>query len=170
MEPFYLKSIPSPIGPLELVCTTQAVCGLWFSGTRYLFYGLPSQPVLKDQPLHLVLMQWLAAYFSGKQPEISFSITLHGTPFQMLVWQALQSIPYATTISYGELAGKLSRQTGQPVCARAVGSAVGHNPLSIILPCHRVIGADGSLTGYGGGLARKRYLLTLERTAGSSAF
>lgn len=105
---------------------------------------------------------WLREYFSGRRPASRPPLQAQGTPFRRLVWQLLLEVPYGQTVSYGELATRLSRRLGRPVAARAIGGAVGHNPIALIMPCHRVIGSDGSLTGYAGGLWRKRWLLDLE--------
>lgn len=158
----YLNRIESPVGPLTAACAENVVCGLWFENARFFLYGLPEAVTEKEHPLHSELSRWLEAYFSGKRPEISFPINLFGTDFQQLVWNELGNIPYGQTISYGDIARKLCVQNGRKVSARAVGGAVGRNPLSIVVPCHRVIGADGSLTGFGGGLHRKEFLLKLE--------
>jgi len=104
----------------------------------------------------------LEEYFAGKRTTFDVSLAPEGAPFEREVWRALEEIPYGETVSYGEIA----RRVGQPTAARAVGTANGHNPIAVIVPCHRVIGADGSLTGYGGGLERKRLLLELERGQG----
>ena len=107
--------------------------------------------------------RWLDTYFSGGIPDFTPPLLLRGTFFRRLVWEQLLLIPYGTTVTYGQLAERLSVQTGRRVSARAVGSAVGHNPVSLIIPCHRVIGADGSLTGYAGGTDRKAELLRMEK-------
>ena len=106
---------------------------------------------------------WLERYFAGKAPELDVPLRPDGTAFQRAVWELLREIPYGETISYGELAAALAERSGRPCPARAVGGAVGRNPVSILVPCHRVVGADGSLTGYAGGTERKRKLLEIER-------
>ncbi|TAG37033.1 MAG: methylated-DNA--[protein]-cysteine S-methyltransferase [Polaromonas sp.] len=156
----------SPLGPMVLAATTQGLAGLWFEGQRHLPAQLlaastapgvwptdPSHPVLKQA------MQQLTAYFAGQRTRFDLPLDLSGgTAFQQSVWQALLAIPPDATVSYGQI----SRCIGKPAAARAVGAAVGRNPVSIIVPCHRVMGADGSLTGYAGGLNRKTALLALE--------
>ena len=108
--------------------------------------------------------QWLEVYFSGKAPDFTPPIALSSTPFRMAVWEILRSIPYGQTMTYGQIARILADRSGLPkMSAQAVGNAVGRNPISLIVPCHRVIGANGSLTGYAGGLERKAYLLALEK-------
>ncbi|WP_406726992.1 methylated-DNA--[protein]-cysteine S-methyltransferase [Streptomyces sp. GD-15H] len=149
----------SPYGPLTLVATDGALSGLYMTDHRH-------RPPLEtfgpraDSAFGPVLAQ-LAAYFAGESKTFDLPLHLDGTPFQRRVWQQLQQIPYGETRSYGELAQAL----GNPKASRAVGLANGRNPVSIIVPCHRVIGAGGSLTGYGGGLDRKRRLLDFERGA-----
>jgi len=161
-ECIYLKRIPSPVGQLTIACTEDSVCGLWFDEARFYLYGLPQSVIGMEHPMHSILERWLDAYFAGKNPAIDFPIRIFGSAFQLSVWNELKKIPYGQTVSYGQIARALSERTGRNVSARAVGGAVGRNPLSIVIPCHRVIGADGSLTGFGGGLERKTFLLHLE--------
>ncbi len=160
--------IDSPIGPLTLVAEEGNLTGLYLdapdAGARR------HQPAADDlgpaadaasEPFAAAAMQ-LAAYFNGGLTDFSLPLAPVGTPFQREVWACLLQIPYGDTWSYGQLAAKI----GNPAAVRAVGLANGRNPIAIVIPCHRVIGADGSLTGYGGGLDRKRYLLGLEAGAG----
>ena len=155
----YLERIFSPLGPLLVSCSEDAVTGLWFIDHRY------PPPVLPERrlALHDQVQDWLMAYFHGEMPELSIPLCPAGTPFQQAVWRALSEIPYGQTQSYGALAEALGGVFGHPTSPRAVGTAVGRNPISILIPCHRVIGADGSLTGYAGGLERKQFLLALEQ-------
>jgi len=149
--------IDSPVGPITLLAVDGALTGLYLSEQRY-----PPAPGLFGEPdaaPFAAAAGQLADYFAGRLASFSVPLAMAGTPFQFLVWTALQAVPYGTTISYGQLAAQL----GRPSAARAVGLANGKNPVSIIVPCHRVIGSDGSLTGYGGGLERKKYLLAMER-------
>ncbi|KNB53545.1 methylated-DNA--[protein]-cysteine S-methyltransferase [Streptomyces caatingaensis] len=152
--------LESPCGPLTLVATDGALSHLYMTDQRHRppeeDFGAPGDP--GDAPFAETARQ-LAAYFAGELTRFDLPLALHGTPFQRRVWAALQEIPYGTTVSYGELAGRI----GSPGASRAVGLANGRNPVGIIVPCHRVVGADGSLTGYGGGLDRKRRLLAFER-------
>ncbi|WP_067793510.1 methylated-DNA--[protein]-cysteine S-methyltransferase [Actinomadura formosensis] len=152
--------LDSPVGPLTLVATDGALSGLYMEKQRHLpseeTFGAPGDP--GDEPFATVAAQ-LTAYFAGELTEFDVSLALHGTPFQKRVWAALQEIPYGETTTYGELAVEI----GKPSASRAVGLANGRNPVGVIVPCHRVIGSTGSLTGYGGGLDRKRYLLGFER-------
>ncbi|MGW1835982.1 methylated-DNA--[protein]-cysteine S-methyltransferase [Streptomyces sp. BBFR2] len=153
---------PTPVGPLTLVAAGPALCGVYMTDHRHRppleTFGRRTDP--GEAPFAATAAQ-LAAYFRGDLTVFDLPLDLGGTPFQRRVWAALLTIPYGTTLTYGQLADRL----GTPSAARAVGLANGRNPVSIIVPCHRVIGASGSLTGYGGGLANKRRLLALE-TAG----
>jgi methylated-DNA-[protein]-cysteine S-methyltransferase len=150
----------SPVGPLTLVAADGVLTGLYMDKQRH----LPSPEIFgggraDTDGLLAETARQLRDYFAGRRTEFGVPLGLTGTPFQQRVWAALLEIPYGETISYGELA----QQIGQPTAARAVGLANGRNPIGIIVPCHRVVGADGSLTGYGGGLERKQYLLAFER-------
>jgi methylated-DNA-[protein]-cysteine S-methyltransferase len=152
--------IDSPYGPLTLVADEDgALCGLYMVDQRHRppeeNFGSPD-----DTPFPAVIDQ-LQAYFAGELKEFTLELRLHGTPFQQTVWDQLRRIPYGETRSYGDLADAL----GNPGASRAVGLANGKNPIGIIVPCHRVVGANGSLTGYGGGLERKQRLLDFERGA-----
>ena len=152
--------VPSPLGEILLAAEDGALCGLWFVGQKYEGAGLPagSGPGSASADPALEKAQaWLASYFAGENPKIDFPLAPRGTAFQRRVWAALADIPRGETSSYGALAERLGCGS-----ARAVGSAVGRNPISVLIPCHRVLGANGSLTGYAGGLERKRALLKLE--------
>ena len=153
----FFTEFPSPIGTLELRGTETALTGVFMEGHRH-ETPRPDGAVRDAEPLREARRQ-LEEYFAGGRREFSLALEPAGTDFQRRVWQGLRAIPYGATMSYGELA----RRIGNPRAVRAVGLANGANPISIIVPCHRVIGADGSLTGYGGGLERKRFLLALER-------
>ncbi|WP_449349257.1 methylated-DNA--[protein]-cysteine S-methyltransferase [Streptomyces shaanxiensis] len=151
--------IDSPYGPLTLVAEDGVLCGLYMTDQRHRppqeSFGTPD-----DEPFGEAEEQ-LEAYFAGELKEFTLELRLHGTPFQRTVWDQLRRIPYGETRGYGELADAL----GNPKASRAVGLANGKNPIGIIVPCHRVVGANGSLTGYGGGLERKQRLLDFERGA-----
>ncbi|MFI8006117.1 methylated-DNA--[protein]-cysteine S-methyltransferase [Streptomyces sp. NPDC086010] len=155
--------VDSPYGALTLVATDGTLCGLYMTGQRHRpseeTFGLPD-----PRPFGQVTAQ-LEAYFAGELTDFDLPLRLEGTPFQRSVWAELARIPYGETRSYGELADIL----GKPGASRAVGLANGKNPVGIIVPCHRVIGASGSLTGYGGGLERKQRLLAFERGAEAEA-
>ena len=161
----YYDQIDSPIGPLRLIADAKGLREMCFQVERHPTVMQP-QWVHASQPLARAHRQ-LDEYFAGKRHTFDLPLNPHGTPFQLAVWMELRNIPYATTISYGEIA----RRVGKPTASRAVGAANGRNPLSIIVPCHRVIGASGKLTGYGGGLPIKEFLLALERrTSGGDLF
>jgi len=153
--------IESPIGPLTLIAEDGKLAGMHMEITRYepAYGALGPAVAVGSQPVLAAAARQLGAYFDGELTDFDLPLTLEGSAFQRTVWAALQAIPYGETISYGELA----RRIGQPSASRAVGLANGRNPVSIVVPCHRVIGADGSLTGYGGGMDRKRFLLALEQ-------
>jgi len=151
----------SPLGPMILAASERGLAGVWFDGQRH----LPDCGGWAPAPQHPVLLAALSAlerYFDGAPAGFDLPLDVAGgTPFQQSVWRALLSIPRGGTISYGRLA----ERAGCPAAVRAVGAAVGRNPLSIVVPCHRVVGSNGSLTGYAGGLERKRALLRLEGAA-----
>ena len=153
----------SPVGPLTLVSNGSQLTGLYVDGQRH-FPDLTMAVKRVDLPLFKDVSRWLDEYFAGKRtsPQ-SLPLMPQGTVFRMKVWELLRTIPYGETTTYGELARKLNETEGMKTCARAVGNAVGHNPISIIIPCHRVVGTDGSLTGYAGGLEVKRKLLVFEQ-------
>lgn len=156
-------SCQSPLGPITLAATAKGLAGLWFmEGQSHLPQELTVPTLWPTDPDHPVLKQvsqQLAEYFAGQRSRFEVPLDLAcGTTFQQSVWQALLAIPQGSTASYGDV----SRRIGKPTAVRAVGAAVGRNPVSIIVPCHRVMGADGSLTGYAGGLHRKIALLKLE--------
>jgi len=150
--------LASPIGPLTALATAQGLAGLWFDDQTH-HPGALAAPVDARNPHIEAMRRWLDAYWAGRNPAPgTVPLDLHGTPFQRAVWQALLTIPLGHTRSYGAVAALV----GGGAVARATGSAVGRNPVSILVPCHRVIGADGSLTGYAGGLPRKERLLQHE--------
>ncbi|MDN0200821.1 methylated-DNA--[protein]-cysteine S-methyltransferase [Streptomyces sp. S.PNR 29] len=148
--------IDSPYGPLTLVADDGVLCGLYMTGQRH----RPPEETFgaRDDTLFGEAEEQLEAYFAGELKEFTLPLRLSGTPFQRSVWDQLCRIPYGETRTYGDLAAAL----GNPTASRAVGLANGRNPIGIIVPCHRVIGAGGSLTGYGGGLDRKKRLLDFE--------
>jgi methylated-DNA-[protein]-cysteine S-methyltransferase len=158
----------SPLGKMIIAATDKGLAGLWFEGQRHLpaelapTHGISHTAVWPSDPHHPVLQEvsrQLTEYFAGQRTQFDVPLDLaYGTAFQQSVWQALLKIPQGGTASYGEL----SQRIGKPAAVRAVGAAVGRNPVSVIVPCHRVMGANGALTGYAGGLDRKAALLTLE--------
>lgn len=150
--------IDSPLGPLTALATVRGLAGLWFDAQQH-HPGALDAPVDGDNEHIAAAREWLAAYFAGRDPgTAALALDPQGTPFQRRVWQALLKIPHGRTSTYSDIAS----QAGKPEAARAAGAAIGRNPIGIIVPCHRVIGRDGSLTGYAGGLHRKQALLQLE--------
>ena len=156
----YTTHYTSPLGGITLASDGMALTGLYFDGERD-FPDL-SAAQKKDLPVFGEAMRWLDLYFAGKEPDFMPVLNPTGTAFQQAVWEILRTIPYGATTSYGTIAQRIEQKTKKRMSAQAVGGAVGRNPISIIIPCHRVIGADGSLTGYAGGLEKKEYLLRTE--------
>lgn len=153
----YYDTFDSPQGKMLLVATEGGLCGLYFNGQKY----FPGTREGKHAPNHALLRQAkreLKEYFSGKRKRFNIPLVAEGTPFQRAVWKAISTVGFGETISYGELARR-ARHAGS---ARAAGAATGRNPLGIIVPCHRILGSNGTLTGYAGGLGRKRALLAFE--------
>ena len=153
----YFTEFASPIGKLRLTGTGAALTGVFMETERHA--SAQSRDAVRDAAPLREARQQLDEYFGGERREFSLVLDAAGTEFQRSVWRALRGIPYGATASYGDIAKRIRN----PKAVRAVGLANGRNPISIIIPCHRVIGADGSLTGYGGGIERKRFLLALEK-------
>ena len=159
----YITHYNSPIGGITIASNGTSLTGLWFDGQKYFASTLSADYKEENLPVFTEAKRWLDMYFSGRKPDFTPPLALNGSPFRMAVWQILQNIPYGQTITYGAIAQQLAAQNGQTkMSAQAVGGAVGHNPISIIVPCHRVVGTGGSLTGYAGGIAKKIKLLELE--------
>ena len=159
----YISHYTSPIGDILLAADDAGLTGLWFQGQKYFARGLEKEQEERNLPVFDQTKAWLDLYFSGKEPDFLPPLHLIGTDFQKQVWEILLAIPYGKTTTYGKIAGQIAQRRGLAhMSAQAVGGAVGHNPISIIVPCHRVKGADGSLTGYAGGIDRKQWLLNLE--------
>lgn len=161
---FYSTTYKTPIGNSFLVSNEEYLVGIWFEGQKHY---CPIKETIKTGQLTDVLRQtteWLNQYFSGEQPDIStIQIKLHGTPFQQDVWEILCEIPYGEVMTYGEIAKIIAKKYNRKtMSAQAVGGAVGRNPISILVPCHRVVGANGSMTGYAGGIEKKQWLLQHE--------
>ncbi len=163
----YSTRYSSPVGVLTLAGTDDTLVGLWIEGQKYFSGTLAKTPQQRDGLLVFQKTKaWLDRYFAGGKPDpVWLSLAPAGGEFRQMVWKLLLEIPYGQTVTYGGLAKKVATLTKKEhMSAQAVGGAVGHNPISIIIPCHRVIGADGSLTGYAGGIELKRLLLEHERT------
>ena len=160
----YSYEYDSPLGTIKLSCDEEALTGLWFNGQRYFGNILPKKTERKELPLFLEAKRWLDIYFSGKEPDFLPPLRYDSTPFRKAVCDIMLTIPYGKTMTYGEIARIIAKQKGiEKMSAQAVGGAVGHNPISLMIPCHRVVGTNGSLTGYGGGIERKVKLLELEK-------
>lgn len=159
----YTSHYQSPIGSILLAADDIGLTGLWFEGQKYFALYLDKEHEEKEVPPFAIAKQWLDIYFSGKAPDFTVPLHFTGTDFQNEVWEILYAIPYGQLTTYGEIARQLAEKRGlEHMSAQAVGGAVGHNEISIIVPCHRVIGSNGSLTGYAGGVDKKQALLTLE--------
>lgn len=159
----YTMNYSSPVGDILLAADAEGLTGLWFVGEKYFADHLDPEHTEKETPILLDTKKWLDIYFSGKKPDFTPKLHLIGTDFRRSVWELLLQIPYGETTTYGKIAETLAAKNGiKKMSARAVGGAVGHNEISIIVPCHRVIGSNGSLTGFAGGIDKKIKLLTLE--------
>lgn len=159
----YYTVYSSPIGALYLAATGDGLRGIWFIGGKYVpeMTGERMQP---EDPMFQEAVGWLDDYFAGKRPDTErIKLDPQGSEFRQRVWREMLRIPYGGTTTYGAIAKTMERETGKRVSAQAVGGAVAHNPISILIPCHRVMGSDGSLTGYAGGLERKTWLREWER-------
>lgn len=160
----YIDTYISPLGDMTMAGSESGITGLWFDGQKYFGANLPKQYEAEKLPIFEEAKKWLDLYFQGKEPDFTPHIAFSDTEFRMTVWEILLTIPYGQTITYGEIAARVAKEKGIPhMSAQAVGGAVGHNPISIIVPCHRLVGASGSLTGYAGGIDKKIELLKLEK-------
>ena len=156
---------PSPIGTITLACSDDNLSGLWLDGQKYHSAGMPKSATKRsDLPIFGSAMKWLDRYFSGENPSLlELPLSPVGSLFRQGVWGILREIPYGEVTTYGDIAKKMAARMGlEHMSAQAVGGAVGHNPISIIIPCHRVVGTGGSLTGYAGGIGIKVKLLEAE--------
>lgn len=159
----YTSHYRSPIGGILLAADDAGLTGLWFEGQKYFALHLDKEHEEKEVPPFEIAKQWLDIYFSGKAPDFTVPLHFTGTDFQNEVWEILCAIPYGQLTTYGEIARQLAARRGvEHISAQAAGGAVGHNQISILVPCHRVVGSNGSLTGYAGGIDKKRALLALE--------
>ncbi len=162
----YISHYLSPLGDILLASKNNELIGLWFKDQKYYLESIKEEIVENNnEEIFLKTKDWLDRYFKGEQPNIKeLSLNPIGSTFRKKVWKILCNIPYGKTMTYKEIADKISKEKGlKSMSAQAVGGAVGHNPISIIIPCHRVVGSNGNLTGYAGGLDKKEYLLKLEQ-------
>ena len=170
-EKVYTCTYKSKLGDILLAADEIGLTGLWFEGQKYFANTLPDRHISQETPILTEAKRWLDIYFTGKEPDFIPPLHPTGSAFRQAVWQILLQIPYGQTTTYGEIAKKLAKMQNAPhMSAQAVGGAVGHNEVSIIIPCHRVVGTNGSLTGYAGGIDKKVALLTLEQTDMSRFF
>lgn len=159
----YIQHYASPLGGILLAANDIGLTGLWFDGQKYYADNLPAEHIERETPILTDAKRWLDVYFTGNEPDFKPPLHIVGSAFRQKVWKLLLQIPYGQTVTYGELARQLAEKQGaEHMSAQAVGGAVGHNPISVIIPCHRVVGTHGSLTGYAGGIDRKTKLLELE--------
>ncbi len=160
----YTAQYRSPLGAMTLACDEEAIIGLWFNDQRHFAITLPETAETKMHPLLTEGVRWLECYYAGQEPDFLPPLRYASTPFRKRVGDVMLTIPYGKTMTYGEIAARVAQSMGvSKMSAQAVGGAVGHNPISLMIPCHRVVGTNGSLTGYAGGIERKRKLLALER-------
>ncbi len=167
----YTSKYTSPLGGILLAADEVGLRGLWFDGQKYFARDLLDERTERETPVLSEAKRWLDLYFGGQEPDFLPPLHPVGTPFRQAVWEILLRIPYGKTVTYGEISKQLAEKMGlERMSAQAVGGAVGHNEISIIIPCHRVVGSNGSLTGYAGGIDRKIKLLELERADMSRFF
>lgn len=167
----YVHHYASPLGGITVAGSENSIIGLWFDGQKYFGSTLSQGCEEKNLPVFEQADLWLDIYFSGEAPDFTPPIFLNDTDFRKAVWEVLLKIPYGKTVTYGEIALEIAHRKGvSKMSAQAVGNAVGHNPISLIIPCHRVVGTDGSLTGYAGGVDKKIKLLELEKADVSKFF
>ena len=167
----YTCKYKSSIGDILLAADEIGLIGLWFEGQKYFANTLPDEHIPQETEILTETIKWLDMYFSGEEPNFTPPLHPSGSSFRQAVWQLLLQIPYGQTITYGEIARRMAEVKKVPrMSAQAVGGAVGHNEISIIIPCHRVVGTNGSLTGYGGGIDKKISLLNLEHADMSHLF
>ncbi len=161
----------SPLGGITLSSNGTELTGLWFDGQKYFGDTLSKEYEEKTLPVFEQSVRWLDIYFSGQAPDFTPPLCMQTTPFRKAVWEIMLTIPFGGTMTYGEIANRIAKQKGlSKMSAQAVGGAVGHNSISLIIPCHRVVGTNGSLTGYAGGIDKKVQLLKLEKADMTSFF
>lgn len=165
----YTSRYSSALGDILLAADEIGLTGLWFFGQSHFAETLPAEQIEQETVILAQAKEWLDVYFSGKEPDFTPPLHPIGSPFRQAVWRILLQIPYGQTTTYGEIARQMEKLQNRPhMSAQAVGGAVGHNGISIIIPCHRVVGTKGSLTGYAGGLDKKMALLELEHATGKT--
>lgn len=167
----YINHYNSPLGKITFASNGKELTGLWFNGQKYFASTLTKEYEQKNLPIFEQTAKWLDIYFSGKNPDFTPPLFLSSTSFRNEVWKILLTIPYGKIMTYGEIAKLMAENRGvEKMSAQAIGGAVGHNPISIIVPCHRVMGKNGSLTGYAGGVDIKEKLLKFENVDMSKLF
>lgn len=167
----FIQHYDSPLGGILLAADDIGLTGLWFDGAKYYADNLPPEHTANETPILAEVRRWLDIYFDGREPDFMPPLNPIGSRFRKDVWEILLQIPYGQTVTYGDIARKLAEKRGLArMSAQAVGSAVGHNEISVIIPCHRVVGTNGSLTGYAGGIDKKIRLLELEHADMSRFF
>lgn len=160
---FFISKYKSPVGEITIASNGEMLTGLWFDGQKNFADTLPENYEEKDLPVFEQTKKWLDIYFSGKAPDFTPPLDMGGiSPFRKRVWEIMLEIPFGQTSTYGKIAKQIAEETGKKVSAQAVGGAVGHNSISLVIPCHRVVGTNGGLTGYAGGIDKKIKLLRLE--------
>lgn len=167
----YIYYYDSPLGGITVSSDGSEILGLWFDGQKYFGDTLPKEYEEKDLPIFEEAKRWLDIYFSGEAPDFTPPLKIDTTPFRKAVWEIMLTIPFGQTMTYDGIADRIAKQKGiAKMSAQAVGGAVGHNAISLIIPCHRVVGSNGSLTGYAGGIEKKIQLLTMEKIDMSAFF
>lgn len=168
----YTTHYQSPLGSITLASDGEALVGLWFDGQKYFTDTLDKQHEERDDlPVFDETRRWLDTYFSGKAPDFTPKLSMRASDFRKQVWEIMLTIPFGRTMTYGDIARQIARERGIPTMStQAVGGAVGHNSISLIIPCHRVVGTSGSLTGYAGGIDKKLHLLQMEGAMQSNLF
>ena len=162
----FISHYDSPLGGMTMASDGSHLVGLWFDGQKHFAETLDKDYEKRDDlPIFEETRHWLDIYFSGEKPDFTPALAMQASDFRRHVWKILLEIPYGQTVTYGEIACIIAREKGlKSMSAQTVGGAVGHNPISLIIPCHRVVGANGSLTGYAGGIEKKKWLLEMEKT------
>ena len=167
----YTHHVRSPLGGITLASDGGSIIGLWFDDQKFFGGTLSEHHSERKLPIFEETERWLEIYFSGRIPDFTPKLCMRASAFRRAVWETMLAIPYGQTMTYGQIAGRVAGESGQKrMSAQAVGGAVAHNAISLIIPCHRVVGADGSLTGYASGIDRKIRLLQLEQADMSSLF